>query len=117
MAVVSTATAVAFVSTTWAEEQIEEVKEEGTSEDNPATEDITTQETIETVETKKEEKEEKEELKGYKRVKKIKPNPHKNAAIIGKTAILNNGVTQRITANIAEIKPRIISAFFILLMF
>ena len=42
---------------------------------------------------------------------------HKNAAIIGKTAILNNGVTQRITANIAEIKPRIISAFFILLMF
>ena len=71
------------------EEQIEEVKEESSSEKNPLTEEITTQETIETVETKKEEKESKENTtKVTKKVEEeeIEKNEEK---VVNKRAIYN----------------------------
>ena len=43
-------------------EEIEEIINEPTSENNPATEDITTQETVETIETKKKEDKKKSEI-------------------------------------------------------
>ena len=72
-------------------EEIEEIRNEPTSENNPVTEDITTQETVETIETKKKEdkkkseilSENKEEVEETKEeVKKINKkaifNPNKN---------------------------------------
>lgn len=79
------------------EEQIEKVKEESTSENNPATEDITTQETIETVETKKEEKESKESTtKITKKEEEIEKTEEK---VVKKRAIYNPNKNKRSEGN------------------
>ena len=71
------------------EEQIEEVKEESTSENNPATEDITTQETIETVETKKEEKESKESTTKITKKEEEEEIEKTEEKVVNKRAIYN----------------------------
>ena len=69
------------------QEQVEEVVEES-SVDNPATEEITTQESIETVETKKEEKKEESTTEETKEDVEIKEEKQEEK-IINKRAIFN----------------------------
>ena len=71
------------------EEQIEEVKEESISENNPATEEITTQERIETVETKKEEKESKENTTKVTKKEEEEEIEKTEKRVVNKRAIYN----------------------------